>query len=265
MVIAQSLRLRATLGWLVAALLLVALACTVDGLTIGMKGNALTVEGIPGESHPLTGPMPGGAGTLQDVRVQGTDNDVQLVLEGLQTGYWLGGSMWRATVRIAPDAKPGERSLLLEGPLLAAAQQTAVTLKIVIYRNALVRQQASNSFIMRHTGLDAFKIAALLFVVALPFAGGIFLVSRSMDTQLAQLGLATIYMHKRTKEGETISFSLGLRHGLAPGMLVTIVDTSGRTMGQAEVLTCRPEDATARLKHGCVPAEAFAGIDSHPL
>lgn len=264
MVIAQSLRLRATLGWLVAALLLVALACTVDGLSIGMKGNALTVEGVPGESHPLTGPMPGGATTLQDVRVTGTDNDVQLVLEALQTGYWFGGSMWRATVRIAPDAKPGERSLLLEGPLLAAPQQTAVTLKIVIYRNAMAQRQASNSFIMRSTGLDAFKIAALLFAVSLPFVGGIFLVSRSMETQLAQLGLATIYMHKRSKEGETISFSMGLRQGLTPGMLVTIVDTAGRTMGVAEVISCKPEDATAKLKHGCVPQEAFAGIDSKP-
>jgi len=260
MVIPQYFRLRSLLGWLAAALLLAALVCLVDGLTTGLKGNALTVQAIPGESHPLTGPMPAGASTLPDVRVTGTDNDVQLVLEGLQTGYWLGGAMWRASVNTAPNAAPGERTLLLEGPLLTAPPQAAIILKVEVFRNAKARQQASSSFIMRHTGRNAFIIAAVLFAAALPLMGGIFLIGWRMEAQLVSMGLAPIYIHKHTAEEETITFSMGLRQGLAPGMVVGIVNTSGQTLGQAEVIACRPDDATARVIQGTVPQEAYAGI-----
>jgi len=50
------------------------------------------------------------------------------------------------------------------------------------------------------------------------------------------------------QQGTEISFGLGLRHGLTPGVMVSILDEKGNTVGSAQVQGAVEGDATATVE-----------------
>lgn len=261
MSVPQIMRLRRIAGLGTSLVLLAALLSLLDGLVGGLKGNVLTVETLPGQTSPVTGPLPQGASALEDVRILGEDDGVHFVFEELFTGFWLGGNMWRGTVVVDRDAAAGERLLRLEAPPLVAKPQGAVTIKVVVYPDRKAMSQASPSYITRHFDLEPFWVCAAFFCLALSGAGASFLLAKRLEGVLAGEGKAVIYMIKQTEQGVMLAFSLGSRQGLAPDRRVRVLDRRGEPTGTAVVNACTAGDCTALLDEGSASPGAMAWID----
>jgi hypothetical protein len=244
--------IRKVLGWITAVLLFASLACLADALASGFKGEGREFQATPGVTLPVTSYLPPGATTIEEIRIQGNEETVRLVPESLFTGFWLGGSMWRGSIVVDPNATPGARTIVIEGPPLEKPTKPTppIAFLITVHENALAMQHASHSFITRKLGFNPFAASLFCFLLALPGAGGGFLLSRRIEKLLTLEGKALIYMLKKTEEGSVIAFSLGSRQGLSPGMTVRIYDTAGQAIGEAQVTASMSEDATARIVSG---------------
>lgn len=250
--ISQAQGLRQLIGWLTAALLFTALACLADALAAGFKGETRVLQGIPGSTLPINAPLPPGAESIKEIRVLGGDDKVTLVPEEVYTGFWLGGTMWRGSVVVSPDASPGTWTLTLEGPPLAEKPKgmLPVIFTVTVHEDAMAQQKASASFITRHSGYEPFAVSALLAGLALPGGLAGFLLSRRIEQLLTLEGKAIVYMVKKSEEGTRATFSLGREHGLAPGMDVIFVDQTGQRTGQGHVVESQLTDSTATITSG---------------
>jgi hypothetical protein len=250
--ISLSIGIRKILGWITAVLLFATLACLADALASGFKGDGREFQATPGATLPITSYLPPGAVTIEEIRILGSDEAVRLVPESLFSGFWLGGSMWRGSIVVAPNAPTGARTITIEGPpLLKPAKPTPpISFVITVHDDALAMQRASHSFVTRKLGFNPFAVSLACFLLALPSGGISFLLSRRIEKLLTLEGKAIVYMVKKTEEGSVIAFSLGSRQGLSPGMTVRLYDTAGQAIGEAQVTESMPEDAKARIVSG---------------
>lgn len=250
--ISQAQSLRQIVGWLTAALLFTALACLADALAAGFKGETRILQGIPGSMLPINAPLPPGATAISEIRVLGGDDRVTLVPEELYSGFWLGGTMWRGSVIVSPEARPGTWVLTLEGPPMLEKPKGVlpIVFTVTVHEDALAQQKASPSLITRFSGYQPFAVSVLLAGLAIPGGLAGFLLSRRIEGLLTRQGKAVIYMLKKSEEGTLIAFSLGLDHGLSPGKNVDLVDDKGLTVGQARVVSSQQEDSTATITSG---------------
>ncbi|MBI4803912.1 MAG: hypothetical protein HY795_01615 [Desulfovibrio sp.] len=248
----QALQLRKALGWVTAALLFAALACLADALAMGFKGEGREFQAIPGTTIPVTSYLPPGATTIEEMRIRGADEAVSLVPESLFSGFWLGGNMWRGSFVVSSTAKPGARTIVIEGPPLEKPSKNSgpITFLVTVHEDELSLRLASQSFITRTFGYNPFAACVFCVLLAVPGGFGGFLLSRRIDRMLTLEGKALIYMLKKTEEGSDIAFSLGSKQGLSPGMTVRIYDTAGQAIGEAQVTASMSEDATARIVSG---------------
>ena len=247
-----ALGLRKVLGWITAVLLFTSLACLADALASGFKGEGREFQATPGATLPVTSYLPPGATAIEEIRILGADETVRLVPESLFTGFWLGGSMWRGSIVVAPNATPGARTITIEGPPLRkpAKPTDPISFLVTVHEDGPAMQRASHSFITRKMGYSPFAVSLFCFLLALPGAGTGFLLSRRIEKLLTREGKALIYMVKKTEEGSVISFSLGSKQGLSPGMTVSLYDPNGQAIGEAQVTASMSEDATARIVSG---------------
>jgi hypothetical protein len=253
--ISQAQGLRQLIGWLTAALLFTALACLADALAAGFKGETRILQGIPGSKLPINALMPAGAETITDIRVLGGDDRITLVPEEVFTGFWLGGTMWRGSVSVSPDARPGTWTLTLEGPPLAEKPKgmLPIIFTVTVHEDAMAQQKAAASFIMRHSGYEPFVVSALLAGLAIPGGLAGFMLSRRIEQLLTLEGKATVYMVKKSEEGTRATFSLGSENGIAPGMDVRFVNQAGQQTGEGQVVESQLTDSTATITSGsCV-------------
>lgn len=253
--ITQLRRIRKILGLISSALLFTTLACLADSLREGFMDAGREFQAAPGETILLTSPLPPGAAAIEDMRISGGDPTAALVADGLYTGFWLGGAMWKGRLVVQPDAKPGERVFVIEGPATERPKTgpANISIKLTVFEDALAKQQASPSFITRNFGIPPYAATLGALILALPFAGAGFFVSRRVEQLLTLEGKGLVYMVKQSEEGTVIGFSLGSKQGLSPGSLVGLIDKAGQHSGQARVKACLPGDATAEVVSGsCV-------------
>lgn len=250
--ISQAQGLRQLIGWLTAALLFTALACLADALAAGFKGETRILQGIPGSKLPINAPLPAGAESITEIRVLGGDDKVTLIPDEVFTGFWLGGTMWRGSVVVSPDARPGTWTLTLEGPPLAEKPKgmLPIIFTVTVHEDAMAQQKASASFITRHSGYEPFAVSALLAGLALPGGLAGFLLSRRIEQLLTLEGKAIVYMLKKSEEGTRATFSLGRENGLAPGMAVRFVNQAGQQIGEGHVIESQLTDSTATITSG---------------
>ncbi|GFK94088.1 hypothetical protein NNJEOMEG_01927 [Fundidesulfovibrio magnetotacticus] len=258
MTLQQAVFLRRMAGWSASALLFAALAVLADGLVGGFKDGTRDFQSLPGASLDITAHMPPGAEAIADLRITGETPGVRVVPKELFSGFWLGGAMWRGKIEVDSQAQPGERIFLVEGPPLAEKPQryVSVPFRVVVHADAPSLRAAAPALLTRLTGFEPYPASLTLFLLALPCGAAGYLLSRRIETGLAQLGKAVVYMIKSEPEGQRIAFSLGQGRGLAPGGSVLLEDAAGNTVGQALVLTATAEDATARVVSGrCTPGD----------
>lgn len=237
-------------GLLGGCIFCLVLASLVDGMISGGLKDPFLHDLLPGQSVKLSKPMPYGAERLEELELRASNPKISVRFEELFTGFWMGGTLWRAEARLAQDMPVGEYSVaVFHQNGTAAAPPQAFTLRVHPSAQAILN--ASGSLTTRFLGLAPYFLAICLLPLALLPMAASFLLSRKIALALNQARMAEVYRSMNSPEGQRIFFSPGQGHGLAPGSMVEVLDERGKAvLGMAEVHEILREDVQAILAGG---------------
>ena len=241
---------RKTAGFCGAALLCLVLAFLVDGMIAGGRKDPDAYDLLPGQSLTLSETMPRGAERLQDLILRASHPGISLALKETFSGFWLGGTLWRAEGTLAGDLPPGAYTVAV-----LYQNGTEVTPKqhftIIAHQDARAIQAASLSLTTRLTGRSPYLLAACLLPLAFAPMLASLILSRKIARALRQQGMAEVYRAMATPEGQKIFFSLGASLGLGLGHAVEVLDERAETvLGRALVVQTTAEEAEAVMQDG---------------
>jgi hypothetical protein len=227
-----------------AALCVIALLALLDGLLVHFREPASLVKVLPGAVTQINGEVIGEARGIQELTFISDTDQLQVVFEAIQSGYFLGGAMWRGRLTVGPQLAPGEYSLKVFAKKGVSPRQ-APSFRVVVFADEASLRQSSASLFRRWLGLSAFVVAAGCLPLILMAFGGVYLLSGARERLLAAGGQAEVYQVRRREGGLEIRFGLGTAQGLKPGVTVRLSDPQGRTVGTAEVAAASKTDSLA--------------------
>ena len=237
-------------GLLGATILLLGLALLVDGMIAGGRKDPDAFDLLPGRSLTLSETMPRGAEGLQDMVLKPSHPGIALRFKETFSGFWLGGTLWRAEGKLAGDLPPGAYTVAVQyqnGTEATPRQRFTINVR----KDVQALQAASLSVTTRRTGLSPYLLAACLLLLALAPILASFLLSRKIASALRQLGMAEVYRAMATAEGQRIFFGLGSNLGLAQGLTLEVLDERAESvLGKALVAKVAAEDAEAVMQDG---------------
>jgi hypothetical protein len=237
-------------GQVGALVLCLALALAVDGMIAGGRKDPRAFDLVPGQSLVLSDVMPRGAAKLEDLRLEANDPRLAPRFTETFSGFWLGGTMWRATLDIPSGLPLGEYALSLDYQNgTQASPRQAFTVRV--RQNAAEVRAASLSLTTRLLGVSAYGLAALMLPLALLPMAVSYVLSRKISLCLRQQGMAEVYRAMATPEGQRIYFSLPPGQALPLEGLVAVLDERGKgELGQALVCVCSKGEAEALMRDG---------------
>lgn len=245
-------------GLLGCAVLVLVLSALVDGMISGGLKDPFRLDLLPGQSVKLSERMPNGAERLKDLDLRPSDSRIAILPEETFSGFWLGGTLWRAEARLPKDLPLGVYtvSTFHQNGTIATPAQT-FTLHVHPDRKAI--QATSGSLVTRSLGLSPYLLAVCVLPLALlPMAASL-LLSRRIARTLRALRMSEIYRSMASPPsppgeapgGQRIFFCPGQGHGLAPGGVVEVLDENGQALlGMADVTEIIREDVMAVLRDG---------------
>lgn len=225
------------LGRVSAFIFLLAAFAVLDGLQTLVRHEFNSIDLVPGESVLVSGMMPAGAKSHEDLVVE-IDGDPGLTFTPLETykGFWMGGHMWRAELKAAPDMRPGAATVtvvdvikpdIAEGQsyddrdraiLFGGKQNPALVHGITVWASESQRRAADDSLFRRFTGIQPFVLAGLCVFLALVAGLGNWLVFCRAESALAEHGVFVIHgvkdmavAVKQALPGQRILATSGLR------------------------------------------------------
>jgi len=254
----QSVRARKLLGRIGALIFAVFFGSVLDSCVARFREPLFTVHLLPGGSDSVEGQVDHGLKDLSLLRVETSKESVQLTIDRFQTGLWLGGNMWIGTISAAPDAAAGTYDLRVFAANQPPEKPVAAFQAVVYPEYAALRR--SSFSVIRRTCDVAPGLAALVCIPALGLVMGlIYLLGRRVDRLLARQGRAEVFLTKKVTGGVELYFGLGRRHGVEPGMSVSIQSENGRSICGAVVQQVDADNAMAlagslaeRLPRGAV-------------
>lgn len=189
---------------------------------------------LPGQEVPVTGPLAEKNANLQELIYLSNSKDIRLVFDSAQTGFWLGGYMWRGRIIVSREAQPGEYKVAVPTP--KATQGKSVSLfQVAVFKDESILYKASTSFIRRFLGISPWG-AALFFTPFILLAfGSVFFLSQKAEGLLAKEGKAEVYRVAKGENGYQIYFSLGSKQGILPGASLTLFNGQKQTAGVVTV------------------------------
>lgn len=260
MTLEQCAQARKRLGTMGAVILIVFFAALLDSCVARFRAPLFTVHLLPGASERVEGQLGPDIKTLDLLRVETSHPSLQLQMQRLQHGFWLGGNMWVGTISADPGTGAGTYDLKV-----FAANQTpstpAAAFRAIVYPDRAALRQSYLSVIRRLFDVAPWMVA-LACVPALGLVLGlIFFFSQQTQRLLAARGRAEVFLVRIVPDGVAVYFGLGRRHGVAPGMTVALLAPNGEAVGTAVVQQVALEDSmaladqrAAGLRHGAVAA-----------
>lgn len=246
------LRWQKILGWLTTVVLLAGFAVLVDGLVAEMQRGPNRIDALPASVTPLSGPIPVKKAELEDFFVQGNspDGQVRLELDSFFASYWFGSGMWRGRLVVGDNPGIGEYPFIVEfrdAPPTAAQQY-----RVVVWQDAEAMREGSFSYVLRETGQEPFRTAAVLLGTGLLAMLLNFLLGRRWQHLLRRQGCGEIYkVLLAGEDGQEATFSMGVRQGMRVGQPCQVLTPGGVLAGEYVVAFCEPNHASL-----LVPADA---------
>lgn len=247
----RQLAARRRLSGLCGALLLCAsLAFALDGMVAGGRKDPRLYDLTPGETLALSDPMPRGAENLAALDLRSSSPRLGVRLIESFSGFWLGGTLWRAEVKLPADLPQGEYEISMhyQNGTEAAPRQA---FRLRVHKDAAGVREAALSLVTRHTGLSPYLLAvAMLPLALLPMAAS-YALSRRIAAALRQANMAEVFRAMAGAEGQRIFFTQAGGEPLPLGAPVEILDESGnRRLGLALVAAVRAGDVEAVMQDG---------------
>ncbi len=218
----------------------------LDGLIAVFRQPLNALPLLAGETIEVNGPLPNKPADISELIYESTSQQIHLIFQAIHPGFWTGGTMWRGKIVIDADIKPGAYELQVRTKQTSAQKPFSV-FKIQVCPDSKAKQAASLSLIQRLSGLSPWWCFGWSFMLTLFCMGAIYLLSHKREYLLQQMGQAEIYRIVKKDNAYEIGFSLGKRHGVLPGVSVTIVDQLGKTIGTAAVLKVFAGDSIALI------------------
>ena len=225
-------------GKISAIFFFLAALAVVDGLQALARHDFNSFELIPGETAFISGMLPEGVTTHEDlqIHVQGVQGLTVRPVASFK-GFWLGGQMWRAEIKVPEFAIPGQASLTvvdLVRPTRKVSQDEAngvgrnvqtsspdmvnvdyaettevaqeelplvqnpmLVYGVTIWPSALDRQRAEKSFVRKISGFSSFWLAGLAAIVAILAGVKGWFTFATVEKQLAAKGLYIVHGVKK--------------------------------------------------------------------
>lgn len=247
----RSLAARRRLAGLCGTLLIcLILALTVDGMIAGGRKDPNLYDLLPGQSLNLTDPMPRGTERLDELSLRASSpENVSLRLTETFTGFWLGGTLWRAEARIPAQAVPGEYTVTMYYQSNGTEAAPRQAYRFRIHQDARGVQAAALSLSARTFGISPYLLAACLLPLAvLPMFASLML-SRKIAQALREQGMTEIFRAMASPEGQRIFFSLPSETPLAENSVVEVLDDRAeRILGKALVFAVTKGDVEAIMQ-----------------
>jgi hypothetical protein len=223
---------------------LISLLAVIDALVARFKQPLNLYQVLPGAVLDIQGPLREAVDTPQKLSFQCDSQNIRLVFEGVQTGYWMGGYLWRGRLIIGSETRPGFYSLKVLAPGKAATPPFP-PFQIRVFEDPETYRRNLPSLVQRYSGVAPWVAAVVAFFPAIGFFALVFFLSQRIERLLAQEGKAEIYRVRQTDQGIEISFGLGRDQGLEEGTQLNLFDEKGQSKGTVEVRTVTAGDAMA--------------------
>lgn len=241
-------------GVCATALLCLVIALLADGMIAGGRKDPNLHELLPGQTLKLTDPMPRGTEKLEDLSLRASSPEISVRLVEMFSGFWLGGTLWRAEVTLPADLALGNYTLAMHYAHNGTEAAPRQAYQLRVHKDAAGIQAASLSPTMRYLGVSPYLLAlCLLPLLVLPMLASL-LLSRRIGQALAAEGMAEIFRAMASPEGQRIFFTQAQGRSLAPESSVTVLDETGRRiLGTARVVAVTRGDVEAVMLDGaCV-------------
>ncbi|WP_310600025.1 hypothetical protein [Desulfobulbus sp.] len=226
-------------GVLAMVLLVGAMLALTDALVGGFGGSRGIVELIPDTRYQISGPMPPRTDAIKDFVIEGQpqDGSIRLSPETVFTGYWLGGSMWRGHIVIAPEAREGDYVIIVKDRF-GEKQNPSLVFHVRIWPDQETLAAHSASFLTRKTGLSPYLFAVALAIGGLLSTGANFLFGRLWARHLKLHNCGEIYKLRRTGQKTEITSELPCGDLLRPGMEGAVYRATGERLCSAQIVRC---------------------------
>ncbi|MFZ2448496.1 MAG: hypothetical protein WAW37_19220 [Syntrophobacteraceae bacterium] len=242
----ETTRLKNWLAKIAAAFCFLFILCGVDGGVAYLREPLNSLRLLPGESIRLTGPLAPGATLPDHMTFESSSDSVAMSIEEVISGFFLGGQMWRGTLRLAPDAKPGEYLIAVFGK--SDLKKVGSNLfQVIVYGDRASYLAASKSLLLRYSGVSAWAWSGGFLGLVLLCCGGLYLLGLKIDRLMADEGEAEVYLVTKDELGFSLYFALGERNGIAKGSRLILMDPKRRPIEEITVESVSETDALARI------------------
>lgn len=189
---------------------------------------------MPGQSVTVTGPLGKRIGNVQELTYTGNSDRLLLLFESIQTGFWLGGYMWRGRILVDVGIAPGRYQVAVP-TLNESGDKPYYMFQLEVLKDETSLRKASSSYIRRYLGMNPWKIALFFLALITPAFVGVFLLSKEADDLLAQEGKAEVYLVLEGEKGYRIYFGMGSNRNIYIGESLNVFGGEKQLLGDAAV------------------------------
>jgi hypothetical protein len=229
-----------------AVLCILAMLFTIDGSIAYIRVPFNSLGLFRGESVKLTGPLPPGINSVEDMTYESDSNDMGISFENVISGFWLGGRMWRGMVQLSPGIEPGHYVLSIFGKTDRKIVGSNV-FKVTVYKDRASFLSDSYSLVQRYSGLSPWVLAGTFFGFVVLICGCLYLLSGRRDRLMAESGEAEIYHVVANESGSLVYFGLGERNGVEKGMRLVLMDGKRQPVEELLVKSVSETDGMAEV------------------
>jgi hypothetical protein len=217
-----------------------------DGLVARFREPMNHLACLPDSQLAVSGPLPGKIENPEQLISVSNSKEIKLVIEKIQTGFWLGGAMWQGTLKIDHWIQPGGYAFEVRDKRDRGRTEPS-HFQVEVYKDATEFRKNSRSFFQHYLGLKPWRASLISFLfIGLTF-GTAYLLSQKQETLLAEQGRAEIYRVGKRETSLEIYFGLGKNQGILPGMVLNLSDQRGLPRGVITVAEVFESHALAQV------------------
>jgi len=231
---------------LAAVLCAVAVICGLEGGVAYLREPFNTLRLLPGDTYSLTGPLAPGATSPDQMTIESDSDSVTISLDEVISGFWLGGKMWRGTLRLDPRTQPGRYVVSVFGKEDQKRVGSNV-FQVLVYADRAAYLADSKSLLLRYTGISPWVFAGGFLLLVVLTCGFLYIISGKRDALMAEMGEAEVYHVIGDELGFSVYFGLGERNGLKQGDRLLLLDPARKVIEEVHVESVSEKDAFVRV------------------
>lgn len=233
-------------GWAGALFCILFILGGFDGLVAVFRTPPGELRAVPGEVIPVNGPCSSDITDVSQLSYESSSEGIRLQFEAMQSGFWLGGTLWRGLLIVNQDLGPGKYEISVRAQKLPELKPFTIFV-IEVFPDRETLRRASRSFIQRGFGFSPWLFSvAFMGLTGLAFTL-VYTISQKREGLMASHGIAEIYRVARGEEGIEVAFGLGTLHGVRPGDLLILQNKRGETVGHVQAVRTFDGDSVGKV------------------